>query len=274
MIVLTSGKGSPGATTAAVALAATSPAPALVVECDPGGSDLGLRMRDLDGRFLPADAGLLAWAAAPAEPSPVDVAVFAHPTSAGVDVLLGPPAAVHAAALGPVWRAAADSLARLDGRVFVDVGRLAPDGPQWLMMAAADLVIVVCRATADSVLHTRATLQLLGRTLSAQGSSADVSVVVIADPRETDAAGQVRDALAVDGVPDCVLGALPLDPHAAALLAGELSPRQRIRSPLLRAAAGLTEAIDAQLASRAETTVPSGVEPVEPTAADSVAVTA
>ena len=268
MIVLTSGKGSPGATTAAVTLAAASPAPALVVECDPGGGDLALRMRNPDGGFLPADAGLLAWAAAPAEPAPVDVAAFAQPTSAGVDVLLGPPAAVHAAALAPVWRSAADGLAQLDGRVFVDVGRLAADGPQWLMMASADLVVVVCRATADSVLHTRATLQLLGRTLTAQGSTADVGVVVVADARAADAAGQVRDALAVDGIPDCVLGSLPLDPLAPALLAGELSARHRVRSPLLRAAASLVEVIETQLASRAEIAAPTGSAPVQ-----SVAVT-
>jgi MinD-like ATPase involved in chromosome partitioning or flagellar assembly len=262
MIVLTSGKGSPGSTTAAVALAAASPVAALVVECDPGGGDLRLRMRDVHGGFLPADAGLLTWASAPAGPAPVDVAAFTQPTSAGVDVLLGPPGAAHAAVLGPVWRDAADSLARLQRRVFVDVGRLAPDGPQWLMLAGAELVVVVCRATADSVLHTRATLQLLGRTLATHGSTADVGVVVVADPREVDAADQVRDALAVDGIPDCVLGSLPLDAYAPALLAGDLPERRRARSPLLRAAAGLVEVVETQLASRAEIPARPDMAPV------------
>lgn len=270
MIVLTSGKGSPGATTAAVVLglAASSPelAPALVVECDPGGGDLGLRLRDTHGRFLSADAGLLAWAVSPAEGAPIEMAAFAERTSAGVDVLLGPPAAAHAATLGPVWPDAAASLTRLDRRVFVDVGRLAPDGPQWLMLAGAQLVIVVCRATADSVLHTRATLQLLGRTLTAQGSTADVGVVVVADPRDTDAAEQVQDALAVDGIPECVLGSLPLDSLASALLTGELSARQRARSPLLRAAAEVVESIETQIESRAQVAARGGAAAVDPVA--------
>jgi hypothetical protein len=109
-------------------------------------------------------------------------------------------------------------------------------------------VLVACRPTTDSVLHTRATLLMLARELAAgRGSVADIGVVVLRDPRDADAAGQVAEALAVEGLPDCVIGTLETDPRADLLFTGALSDRARQRSALMRSAVSLTGVVHAQL---------------------------
>ena len=55
LVALAADKGSPGVTTAAVALAAVWPRPALVAECDPSGGDLAMRLHAPGG--APAAAG-------------------------------------------------------------------------------------------------------------------------------------------------------------------------------------------------------------------------
>ena len=61
-------KGSPGVSTAAVALGMTWARPAVVADLDPAGGDLSLRYRDVEGRPLDPDRGLMSLAAAVLRP--------------------------------------------------------------------------------------------------------------------------------------------------------------------------------------------------------------
>lgn len=255
MIAVTAGKGSPGATTVAFALAAVWAEPVVLAEVDPAGGDLALRLRDPHGRLLTRDLGIVGWAAARTAGQDDGVQAYMQQTSTVAEVVLGPPAAAHASAIGGMWPSIAGVLAVGTGRrPIVDVGRLAADGPQWPVLELAQLVLVVCRANVDSVLHARATLQLLGQRLPATpplgDAPADVGVVVVADPADTGAVDRVRDALALDGIGDGVVGTLAVDRWAAALMAGEVSARQWTRSPLLRTASELRDAVTARLTER------------------------
>ena len=91
LISLASAKGAPGTTTSAHVLAAVWPAPVLLADADPAGSDLLYRLRTADGLPLDAERGLLSLAAAVRNDS--DAAVEEHITEVdgGLDVLLGMP---------------------------------------------------------------------------------------------------------------------------------------------------------------------------------------
>ncbi len=64
LVALCSDKGSPGTTTTALALAAGWPTPAVVIEADPYGGDLGLRLRTETGCVLPETPTVLTLATA------------------------------------------------------------------------------------------------------------------------------------------------------------------------------------------------------------------
>ena len=64
LVAFASAKGSPGASTAALAVAALWPRDVLLADCDPAGGDVALRMPDPDGAPLDPDRGLVSLAAA------------------------------------------------------------------------------------------------------------------------------------------------------------------------------------------------------------------
>src|SRR4051812_29041479 len=64
LVALCSDKGSPGTTTASVALASCWPSPAAVVEADPYGGDLAIRIRTETGAVLPETPTVLTLATA------------------------------------------------------------------------------------------------------------------------------------------------------------------------------------------------------------------
>jgi cellulose biosynthesis protein BcsQ len=59
LVTVMSAKGAPGATTTAMLLAALWPQDTLLVDADPSGGDVALRLPRLDGRALDRDRGLL-----------------------------------------------------------------------------------------------------------------------------------------------------------------------------------------------------------------------
>ena len=106
LIALAADKGAPGVTTAAVALGAVWPRPALVAECDPAGGDLVYRLPaaassgddaqdragrdDRDGGMLNPSRGLLSLAATARRGlRPQQVAEHCQQLVGGLDVLVG-----------------------------------------------------------------------------------------------------------------------------------------------------------------------------------------
>ena len=91
LVAVTSTKGSPGATTFALALAARWPSEAVLVEADPAGGDLGARCGVAD------DPGLASLVLAARREVP-HLAHHAQQVGVGIDVVVAPASATRAAA--------------------------------------------------------------------------------------------------------------------------------------------------------------------------------
>ncbi|MEV0675888.1 chromosome partitioning protein [Actinosynnema sp. NPDC050436] len=211
LISILSLKGSPGVTTLAVALAARWPAPArpLVVEADPSGGDLGLRVS------LSSTPGLVSLAAAARRGGDADL-VWRHTQHlpGGLPVVSAPPDADQAraalAALAPdptgglgVLRAAAD---RPGVVVIVDCGRVDPGSPALPIVRACDAVVLLSRARADDLAHLPRRLPTIARW------SPNPVLLLVGEGYST---AEVAREL---GVPP--LGRVPDDPNGAAVLCG------------------------------------------------------
>lgn len=239
VVAVAAGKGSPGATTAAVALAAVWPRGCVLAECDPAGGDVLFRLRATGGGPLVADRGLVSLAtAARAGVTGQLVSEHAQATEGGLPVLVGTASESHTAALAGGWAGVSAAFAGSDCDVVVDLGRLSSATPTHLLRAA-DLVVVVCRANAASVGHARHALDRLRR------EQVEPRVLVVG---HGDDAVQVRDALRGHGELD-VLGPLADDPAGAAGLSGQWT-RRLDRTPLVASARLVARSLDARLAER------------------------
>jgi hypothetical protein len=233
LIVVAGAKGSPGVTTAAVALAAGWPRRAVLAECDPYGGDLVYRMSASQGGPLDPNTGMLSIALA-ARRGFEAAALPEHlqRLPGGMDLLVGLGTAEQAAALSGQWPSlgrAFDQFAGLQygADVIADCGRVGPDSPTLEMMPHAAVVLLIARADAEQVAHARDRVNALSLRLHGnQGSSASVArppigVVLIAAPREARrAAAQVGELLSTTAGGAEVLGVIADDPDGAAALNG------------------------------------------------------
>lgn len=162
------GKGSPGATTVAVALMLSWPGPVLLVDADPGGGDVAPGL--LAGR-ADTQSGLLSWVVATRHLPALEATgglvepVLALPEAGDAWVLPGLQSAGQAGALtGGGWMRLATAVQRcrsvLGRDVVVDVGRLG-EASGWPLIAACDVVMLVARPTARSVQGAKAAADLL-----------------------------------------------------------------------------------------------------------------
>lgn len=162
LIAYGSVKGSPGATTWALAMAARwpsgGPAP-LVVELDPGGGDVGSRWR------LHDNPGLAGMVVADREAPLGGSDWFTQRVPLGVEVVAAPPADAAAAIIaefsargrGP---AALRELAATRP-VFADLGRLAPHSAVLSYLDKADELLLVARPQPEQLRHLRARIAVL-----------------------------------------------------------------------------------------------------------------
>lgn len=207
LLAVASAKASPGASTLALALAATWPREGLgeawLLEADPdGGSVAALRT-------LRHDPGLMSLAASRV----MDLeAIRAHVQMLDTDlgVLIGHASADQATAviasvvgrLGP-WTAAQSSL-----QVIADLGRVSPRSPAIGFARAADAVLLVLRPQLDEVVHVAHRAQAL------RDAGCTTGLVLIGDrpygPNEVGEAAQCE-----------VFGVVADDRHGAAILRGQ-----------------------------------------------------
>jgi hypothetical protein len=235
IVTIGSLKGSPGATTLALALADRWPAGSepLVVEADPAGGDLGARFG------LGPARGLVTLAAAGRRGSthPRPLADHIDELPGGLQVMSAPAGAEQArqvlGELGGGGWSLLWSAARQGGRtVIVDCGRLDPLSPAAPAVRAADALLLVVRARDDELSHLAARMQVV------QGWQVPAWYLVVVALPDRSQDYRVRDITRVLG--SRVLGPLPYDPTAAAVLAGRRhTPGGISRSQLGRTAAGL-----------------------------------
>ena len=238
MIVLCSAHGSPGVTTAALALAGTWPQDrrCLVIEADPSGGVIA-------ARYGLADTPGLSSLAAVARQGLNDETVWSHVQSlpGGVPALLGPPSGDEAhAVLRDVagvlggWCAAQD-----DVDIIVDCGRTWSASPTTGMLASADVVLLLARPSLDQLRPAGA------RLASLETSEARARMLLVGTSPY--GAGEVSATMGVE-----VGGVIAWDPRTAAVLEGTRgSVRDLRRSPLVRSAATLTDRLTGPDASDA-----------------------
>ncbi len=235
LVCVAGGKGAPGATTLAIALAITAAdiGPVTLVDADPDGGDLAPVLG------LAASPGLVTLAAATRHRFPPDE-LDRHLQSAAprVAVLPSPSSAEQAvASLTNLGRPFADLLA--SSGAIADVGRWHPRSAAADLVSAADATVLVVHPTVAGVSHARFQFDDL-ETRCAR-------VVVACRGERPYTADEVAAAIGCESAL-----ALPLDGMGASMLSGRRSDRWLGRSALARAARTLGTAL-----VRSEAEVPS-----------------
>lgn len=253
MIAVGADKGSPGASATALVLASSWPEPATLVETDPWGGDLLLRVRR--NREVLADRETvlsLAAAASAARDSEGRapsmnsdlVARYCQSLSAQVDVVPSPLLAERTQAVAD-WRTLAAALSASARPVVADLGRIGAGSPTMPVAAAAQTLVMVCRGETASVIRLRERLLTLVPALAeAKGTAPKVIPVVISHHRygpadAADLLAAFKDSPVEPFVPGA--GWLAWDEEALTrLYAGEDSSGRGLgKSRLMRSAAAL-----------------------------------
>lgn len=154
MVITCSLKGSPGASTLAVALGTHWPEPVrpIVVEADSAGGDVAARFR------LPSSPGLVSLAAAARGNSDTEVlAEHTHALASGLRIVPAPPDPAQSRAAIGALAASQFSPFRTGGvPLIVDVGRVDPDPTMLGLLRSAEALVVVTRPHDDSLAHVAA----------------------------------------------------------------------------------------------------------------------
>ncbi|MEU2455755.1 hypothetical protein ABZ605_37420 [Streptomyces sp. NPDC012765] len=235
---------SAGVTTSALAMTLSSTRPSLLAECDPAGGTLRAGFFQAQ---ITAGTGLYHLAVAERAGEDALARAFADhlvrlDASGNRQVLPGLTDPAQAPALERSWPALAQVMRVLSDEggydVVIDAGRLALESGRLHstltpapLLHGADLVLLVVRATDQSLALARHMTEPLRNELTDRGTGPDaLGVLLIEDgPRR---AHEVSEALRLP-----VMAALPWEPDTAAYLAGTGSaPRKLNKSALLGAA--------------------------------------
>lgn len=234
IIAIAGAKGAPGTTTTAALLGrqwptATRERPVVLVEADPDGGVLALRLADRVGHT----PGLSSLIAALRRGSTTEQLAdhsqwFDDMTSSNVAVVVAHPSSGAATTVLRHVRLLAQWLGEQDADVIVDVGRLNPHGPCAPLVAAADLLAVVARPDNEQ-------LPAAAEALDAVSDGERGWILV----GKGHAAREVEDTFARP-----VYGELPRERSVSALWSGQTFSR---RSQLARAATAIAQALQAKV---------------------------
>lgn len=259
MIAVGSAKGSPGVTTAAMLFAALWPRPSVMVECDPSGGDVALRMPGVDGETLDPNPGLLNLVAAGRKSLyPELVPQHAQQIVGGLDVITGMTAPEQAAGLGQ-WGQLGLLFAHLPGTdSVVDLGRVGAETPQNALLASASAVVMLVDTVPSSVIHLRERLRKISDTLGG-AAGAPIYVVVVAPPKRSRTVNEIRDAIDRSGTPVAAVHHLAEDVSGAGFFLGQVSGNPS-RTHLVRSAQPIVDEIAARTTGAFRPVDPSGTE--------------
>lgn len=242
LITIFSAKSSPGVTTTAMLVASLWPRPAILVDADPQGGDIALRLPTAEGRAMSRDRGLLSLlpvARRGLVPGMVEqhtqLALGGQPVVAG---LAGPD---QAEAVGPLWATLADAFGALpDADVVVDAGHLGSRSAHRALLDRADVAVCVYRPSVTGVVHTRYRLEGLADSLSHSGTR--MGLVAVAGERQgTDVQG-ASAAIRRDWTWLHDFGSVAHDPRAVLMFEGHDVARPE-RSLLARSGRRLADVL-------------------------------
>ena len=249
VVAFMSAKGAPGTTTTALLMAALWPAPVLLVDADPEGGDISLRLRREDGDPVDRSRGLLSLLPlARREMQPAVLPEHAQVLRGGIEAIAGLSGPEQAGAAGHLWNNLAEAFARTADRdVLLDCGRVSAKSVHLPLLQQAEVVVCLVRPTVSSIVHTRERLAALSPFLVAgDGHRPRMGVVIVADkPGGRDATGAAevleRDLPGVE-----VFGRLALDADGASIFEGFEIPRPE-RTLLVRSGRQLVTDLHAAL---------------------------
>ena len=252
VVTLASIKGSPGVTTAALALAAAWPSSrkVLLVEADPFGGDLAPRHGSTITAGLPS-----LFAAARRSLAPDAVWDHVDHLPGGLPVLFGLSGVQGATANEKAWPVVAAALGGLDADVVIDAGRLLPNfaGGTRQLLEQSDVLVVVCDPTLEGIVHLRAALPSLVAEIR------DRRLLIVPTASGTYGGSEIAATLGVGVGP-----ALPDDRKAADALANRRTVSRLERTALLKWA----NAIVAELGIEAPDSEPVDIEALGTETAD------
>ena len=230
LYALVSAGGSPGVTTATVALALSWPAPVIVAECDPSGGDI---LAGLLSGHVPSGHGLMEYAieagrSGGTAPPSLRTQLIPLDDDQTRMVLPGLTDPRQAAGLASAWPAVAAAMAAQPADVIADCGRLdAGPGQPLAVLSAAGTVGIVLRPTLRQVWSARPRVEMLREVL---GDTARLTLLLTGPG--TRSAREVAHALSLP-----VAAVLPADSRTASLLSDGLGGQRRLGSgPLMRSA--------------------------------------
>jgi len=220
LISVMSAKGAPGATTTSMLMANLWPAQSLLVDADPLGGDIALRVMGEHGRALDPDYGLMSLLpAARRGLLPDMVQQHAQIALGGQPTIVGLPGPEQATAVAPMWPTLADVFAGLRGQdVVVDVGQLHQRSSHLAVVERSDLLLCVYRPTAWSAIHTRRRLEGLEDVL--RDFPIRIGIVAVAAPADEADARTAAARIIGDWEWITDFGTLAHDPKAAVMFEG------------------------------------------------------
>lgn len=226
MTTVCADKGSPGASTLAVLLAAAHPHRPVLIEADPAGGDLAQRMFVGTGRAHASTANLLTLASDSRRgPHPDTLTAHAAMTPAGVPLVVGLSNADQQVGLRPLWPSLSAVLTASDRDVIVDLGRISGVHPGLEIAAGSQQILIAVRPQLEELVRLRERVRQL--LAVANGHASRLRVVVIS-PDKMAARDQraVSRILADTGLPDVQVVGFPFLPkEVAAFYAGTLNRR-------------------------------------------------
>lgn len=250
LTVVCADKGSPGATTLAVLVAAAHPNRPILVEADPAGGDLTHRLFAGTGLTPPPGANLLTLAGESRRGAqPRMLAAHAAITPVGVPLVEGLGHDDQQAGLAPLWESLTAGLVASEHDVIADLGRISSTHPGLAVAVAAQAIVIVVRALEEQLVRLPDRVRHL-LTVAADDASRLVVVVVSPDKvaqRDQRAASMVLAAAGLSAV------RVLWFPFAPKELAAFYAAKPDRRGYLWRAAAGLAVELGAASGALPET---------------------
>ncbi|HEX2894532.1 MAG TPA: hypothetical protein VHO29_11065 [Marmoricola sp.] len=258
LISIMSAKGAPGATTTSMLLANLWPGPSILVDADPLGGDVALR---LPGEHGPLDLNQGLMSLLPAARrglEPQTVVAHAQVALGGQHVLAGVPGPEQAVAAAPLWPSLAQAFARVPGiDVFADLGQVSSRSTHLAMVESSAALLCVYRPTAWSAIHTRRRLETLEEQLRDRRIRVGIACVATPSQSHDVAAASAGITQGLDWVTD--YGVIARDDSTVVIYEGGEVFRPE-RSLLVRSGHTLARRLYADLSAVVAAPEPAAVE--------------